>query len=291
MDAGKSLQPAGERNAVDSLDGEHVVIHPLRMDELDLMLKGRTELAQEIQTSGVLDREQLRARIERSGKFHDGRIDLGIEVEANWSARYRPGEIQTYDLRIARCLLRSARSVSPFTTRQTVIELGRQALADNDRISFVDASLDDPDLSRVGDGFDAAVSSTALHWLQLEPLRQLYRSLAVMLKPGGILLNGDWLHGSGSPTIDALLLKIRGREAGEPPADEGETWDHWWEAIRAEPGLREAFAERDSRQYDHPDDDNLPTLRDHQMGLRDASFAEVGTVWQNVNSRVLVAIR
>jgi SAM-dependent methyltransferase len=172
-----------------------------------------------------------------------------------------------------------------------LLELGRRILADNDRISFIDANLADPDLVRVGRGFDAAVSTTALHWLQLEPLRQLYRSLAVMLKPGGIFLNGDWLHGSGSPTIDALLLKMRGRDAGEPPADEGETFEQWWEAIRAEPALKAAFAERDRRHYGHADDDNLPTLLDHEMGLRNASFSEVGTLWQYINSRVLAAIR
>jgi SAM-dependent methyltransferase len=172
-----------------------------------------------------------------------------------------------------------------------LIELGRHFFAGNNRISFVEADLGDPDLARVGNGFDAAVSTTALHWLRLEPLRQLYRSLAVMLKPGGIFLNGDWLHGSESPTIDALLLKMRGRDSGEPPADEGETWDQWWEAIRSEPMLKDAFAERDSRHYDHADDDNLPTLRDHETGLRDAGFSEIGTVWQNINSRVLVAIR
>lgn len=173
-----------------------------------------------------------------------------------------------------------------------LIELGRKVLAYNDRISFVDADLGDTDLSRIGDGFDAAVSTTALHWLQLEPIRQLYRSLAVMLRPGGIFLNGDWLHGSGSPTIDALLLRIRSREAGEPPRDEGETFEQWWEAIRDESALKEAFIERDRREYHHPeDDDDTPTLQEHEVALLDAGFAEVGTLWQNINSRVLVAIR
>jgi hypothetical protein len=68
-----------------------MVIRPLRMDELDLMLKGRTELAKEIQPGRVPVREQLRTRIEQSGSFNDGRIDLGIEMDGRLV-----GDIQTY---------------------------------------------------------------------------------------------------------------------------------------------------------------------------------------------------
>jgi RimJ/RimL family protein N-acetyltransferase len=81
----------GTRDAVVRLKGERVVIRPLRIDELDRMLSGRIEIAKEIQPSRVPEREQLRARIGQSGSFHNGRIDLGIEVNGRLV-----GDIQTY---------------------------------------------------------------------------------------------------------------------------------------------------------------------------------------------------
>ena len=74
-----------------TLKGESVTIRPLRSDELDLMFQGRTQLATEALPGGGPDREQLRVRIQWSGKFHNGRIDLAIEVEGRLV-----GDIQTY---------------------------------------------------------------------------------------------------------------------------------------------------------------------------------------------------
>src|SRR5580704_7222373 len=41
---------------------------------------------------------------------------------------------------------------------------------------------------------DAAVSTTALHWLSPEALSAMYAELAPVLRPGGLLLNGDHLR-------------------------------------------------------------------------------------------------
>lgn len=73
------------------LEGDSVVIRPLRVDELDAVLEGRNRLGREALPGGSRDRERLRVRIQRSGKFHDGRIDLAIEVEGRLV-----GDIQTY---------------------------------------------------------------------------------------------------------------------------------------------------------------------------------------------------
>jgi SAM-dependent methyltransferase len=170
--------------------------------------------------------------------------------------------------------------------------LGRHALGGKHRIALVDADLGDPELPRVGDTFDAAVSTTALHWLRLEPLRQLYRSLAVMLKPGGLFLDGDHQHGTGAPLLDNLVANTRGPEPpdGADGANGAETWEQWWQAAEEEPGFAAAIAERQARAYDHPHHDEGPTLLEHQAGLRDAGFREVGTIWQHLDDRVLAAI-
>jgi SAM-dependent methyltransferase len=41
---------------------------------------------------------------------------------------------------------------------------------------------------------DAAVSTTALHWLDAAQLRAMYAELATVLRPGGLLLDGDHLR-------------------------------------------------------------------------------------------------
>jgi Methyltransferase domain len=50
---------------------------------------------------------------------------------------------------------------------------------------------------------DAAVSTTALHWLPEPDLRALYAELAAVLRPGGLLLDGDHftLDAKESPTL------------------------------------------------------------------------------------------
>ena len=58
------------------LRGERVVLRPLRPDELDVLVATVTP-----ETSGPGARERLARRIERSGRFLDGFLDLGVEVD------------------------------------------------------------------------------------------------------------------------------------------------------------------------------------------------------------------
>ena len=73
------------------LEGDGIVIRPLQAADLDLMVEGRRRLGMEISPAGPPNREELRGRIERSGEFHEGRIDLGIEADGRLI-----GDIQTY---------------------------------------------------------------------------------------------------------------------------------------------------------------------------------------------------
>jgi len=73
------------------LSSERIVIRPMRGDELDVWLAGRASLGREALPGGSGEHERLRARIERSGTFRDGEIDLAIEVEGRLA-----GHIQTY---------------------------------------------------------------------------------------------------------------------------------------------------------------------------------------------------
>jgi ubiquinone/menaquinone biosynthesis C-methylase UbiE len=70
-----------------------------------------------------------------------------------------------------------------------------------DRVSFVEADLRSSSwTAHVPDGCDAAVSATALHWLNKDALRRLYTELGRVVRPRGVFLNADHV-GSDVPGI------------------------------------------------------------------------------------------
>jgi SAM-dependent methyltransferase len=135
---------------------------------------------------------------------------------------------------------------------------------------------------------DAAVSTTALHWLTRDELGNTYAEIARLLRPGGVLVNGDHLFDDAG-ALKNLTRTVRERRAARVGAT-GEEWSAWWDAIADEPELAELVAERNARNYEHTADPGV-TLDDHFQLLRSAGFTEVGTVWQSGDDRVLVAIR
>ncbi|MFN2451305.1 MAG: trans-aconitate 2-methyltransferase [Candidatus Dormibacteria bacterium] len=175
-----------------------------------------------------------------------------------------------------------------------LLEIGRRAHPDEPRLHWLDADLRDPAwVNRLpaAPPVDAAVSSTALHWLDAEALQRLYADLGRVLKPGGVYIDADRLgNGDAGPRLDTAARAVADGLAVAAHAD-AETWTDWWDAAEAEPGYADAVAERRRRAFEHPDDDAAPPLDTHLAGLRAAGFSEVGTVWQRGNDRVLVAVR
>ena len=142
---------------------------------------------------------------------------------------------------------------------------------------------------------DVAVSTTALHWLIEPELRALYAELATVLKPGGLLLDGDHfeLVEKENPVLARLDRALRAREdARRFPDGHGESWLGWWEAIAADQVLAAFAAERDRRRVDAGHHRTESTqLATHVDALLAAGFAEVGTLWQRGDNRLLCAVR
>ncbi len=140
--------------------------------------------------------------------------------------------------------------------------------------------------------FDAAFSSTALHWLGAADLRQLSRDLGRLLRPGGVLLNGDRLPwGPGRRGLSRLAETVRRiRFRGATLDSEWAAWRKWWEDARKVPALRPFFREREERHSQHPREGDLP-VEVHVQALRRAGFREVDVVWQDLENRVLFARR
>ena len=194
-------------------------------------------------------------------------------------------------LRVARSL--PAAEVVAVDRDPVLLEIGRRALVRRPKVSFADRDLADPRLPELGTGFDAAVSSTALHWLDRAALSTLYRSLARMLRPGGLFLNADHLPPAGGAIAElARGLEHAGMERHKERAPSGpRSWDGWWSMAEGAAELSEAFTERRRREHRHPERGAPVSLEDHQAALREAGFAEVGCLWQHLNDRILVAVR
>jgi SAM-dependent methyltransferase len=140
---------------------------------------------------------------------------------------------------------------------------------------------------------DAAVSTTALHWLLPPDLAAMYAEVATALRPGGLLLNGDHLaEDETSPVLVRLGRALIEREVRRHPVADGtETWTTWWEAVAADPELG-ALAGRRERIGLGAGHHGSPSgrLAVHVAALQKAGFEEVGTLWQRGDNRLLCGV-
>ncbi len=176
-----------------------------------------------------------------------------------------------------------------------ILRVGQGALRSlRRRITWVDADLGAPrwTVGLPSRRFDAAVSTTALHWLGPSRLRQVYRDLGRLLRPGGLFLNGDYIPwGPGGRGLHRLVERVR-RNAfrGKSLQSEWAPWRRWWSDLEKEPALRQEFNERKARfPKRHGDSEPLP-LDFHERALRAAGFREVEVVWQEMENRILLGI-
>jgi SAM-dependent methyltransferase len=189
----------------------------------------------------------------------------------------------------------SARSVG-VDFDPALLALGQGALGDlGDRMRWVEADLRDLTwLDQLGESsVDAVLSSTALHWLDSSELARLLRQLAVLIRPGGVFLNGDhiWL-GPQYPALGQVLRRVKEQRQGEALARLGaEDWQHWWQEFAAEPEVEHLVLERHRRFARRGVESTEPITEFFLAGLYDAGFSEAAVVWQSFDHGVLMAIR
>ncbi|MGI5486256.1 class I SAM-dependent methyltransferase [Microtetraspora malaysiensis] len=182
-------------------------------------------------------------------------------------------------------------------TDPLLLSLGEAGYGKTTGLRFVSADLRTPGWSeRLGldRPADAAVSTTALHWLPEEHLRAMYAELAGVLRPGALFLNGDHLNSDETtPTLARLERAVHQNEERRVFGDERpEDWRQWWDAVLADPALAEAGeARRRSAAAVAHEGSESALLSQHVNALRDAGFGEIGTLWQRGNDRLLCAVR
>ena len=118
----------------------------------------------------------------------------------------------------------SARVLKHFSSARVValdadpllLGIGQNTLGDGDgRLTWIKADLrGDGWSARLEDvaPFDAVLSSTALHWLDAGDVVKVYRHLAALVRPGGLLLNAEHLLvGPPGTRLTALTEPLRRR--------------------------------------------------------------------------------
>jgi trans-aconitate methyltransferase len=140
---------------------------------------------------------------------------------------------------------------------------------------------------------DAVLSTTALHWLTADQLAKVYRRLGTLVRPGGVFLNGDNIRfGPQLPRFRQVsdAVKNARREAAQRQPGV-ETWEDWWAALAKEPAAADLLAERE-RRFAARTREGINPGYDFQAGaLREAGFVEVDVIWQDLDNRVLMAVR
>ncbi|HEY9244717.1 MAG TPA: class I SAM-dependent methyltransferase [Streptosporangiaceae bacterium] len=179
-----------------------------------------------------------------------------------------------------------------------MLTLARAAFTDRPGLRFFSVDLRQPGWAGqlgLDRPVDAAVSTTALHWLPPEALTAVYAELAQVMRPGALLLNGDQLRvdEAASPVLARLNQALLDREDKRRfPSGHAESWSGWWDAVAADPALAGPVAEREAWRG-HADHHGWATrlLDTHVEALRAANFAEVGTLWQRGENRLLCGVR
>jgi trans-aconitate methyltransferase len=189
-----------------------------------------------------------------------------------------------------------------------LLHLGQQSLgALGGRISWITHSLSEPSwvepvqvaLEQLGrPQLDAVLSTTALHWLPIEHLTRVYNQLGTLVRPGGLLLNGD--HMAYPAALPAFRELARRSETARHQAvfqeQRGEDYRQWWQALEqawlaADPTLQPLFDAYHATEQVRRHDFSEPILPVHRAALADAGFTQVDTIWQRYDDRVLLAIR
>lgn len=180
------------------------------------------------------------------------------------------------------------------------LRIGEVALSSfGKRVSWVVAELGKPGWERSLPvrHAEAAVSSYALHALKREQLWCVYRTVGKLLRPGGMLINADFMGWEVSQEMIEELSKRVQRLRSALPSRKREVRDlmsarRSWEAkVQEIPELRALVDSVPASKQSGGDPGRLLPLETHLKLLNRAGFRNATVLWQDRDVRMVVALR
>ena len=171
-----------------------------------------------------------------------------------------------------------------------LLELGRRSIAG---VTWVEADLREEgwEASIPGGAFHAALSMTALHWLDHTTLARVYSDLARLLEPEAVLLNADLIPaGDGLSPVAAIGREQYFRRQAARVRTRGPDWGAFWADAHQEGTFAELLARRDRRLGRRPGVRAL-SADGHRDALSAAGFRDVGEIWRLDAAAILMAVR
>ncbi|MEC4018680.1 class I SAM-dependent methyltransferase [Streptomyces sp. H27-D2] len=173
-----------------------------------------------------------------------------------------------------------------------LLTIARGHFADDPRVTFVTADLQDPGWT--GElphrAYDAVLTATALHWLPTDVLRTLYGQLPGVLRDGGVFMNADHMPDDGTPRISAAERAFRHARQGRTKAAGVQDWESWWQTAGADPVLAGPVARRFEIFGSHADGEPHPAEW-HTDVLRAGGFGEARAIWRSVPDALVLGLK
>lgn len=139
-----------------------------------------------------------------------------------------------------------------------------------------------------GEPFDAVMTATAMHWLDADSLRRLYRDLAGLIRPGGLFLNADH-HPLAQAGLAAHCQAVAEVELSRLVGDRLD-WAGWWESVAGDPALG-VLLEEPTRRFADRGEEFAPGEPWHVEALRSAGFREAAVVWRRGRDAIVAGLR
>ncbi len=177
-----------------------------------------------------------------------------------------------------------------------LLRLFADTLSEDDRarVTIIDTDLRDPRWVQTvpAGGYTAAVSATALHWLEPGELWGIYRGLAELLEPGGSVMNADHLlfDATTHSRFDALSTRDRDQEYARAIESGAMEWEEWWKHALAVPGW-ESEAQLHRERWSDTSSPTKASLELHMSMMNAAGFTETGVLWRYLDDVIVCGLR